>query len=167
METELIIEGCGFPPLSARGCSQELTIVEQGIFRRTVNGDLAYLGPDSHKYRSVIHCEDKVTLVNEGVLARGSIVRIGCLQRLWQQGNGRVMLEREAVAESVAAVDAEQKAVGVQVIDSKTVEVVNASGNEKIFISYRPWLSMRVISLMLRTDEWGLKAGWRLELEEI
>lgn len=167
METELIIEGCGFPPLSARGCSQELTIVEQGAFRRTVNGDLAYLGPDSHKYRSVIHCEDKVTLVNEGVLARGSIVRIGCLQRLWQQGYGRVMLEREAVAGSVAAMDAEQKAAEVHVIDSKTVEVVNESGNEKIFISYRPWLSMRVISLTLRTDEWGLKAGWRLELEEV
>ena len=165
METELIIEGCGFPPLSARGCSQELTVATQGTFRRTVNGDLAYMGPESHKYRSIIHCEDKVTLVNEGVLARGSVVRIGCLQRLWQQGNGRIMLEREAVIGSVVAMDAAQKSVDAHVIDAKTVEVPNMQAD--VFISYRPWLVMRVISLTLRTDEWGLKAGWQLDLEEI
>lgn len=166
METELIIEGCNFPPLSARGCAQELTVVPEGAFKRTVNGDLTYLGPENHKYRSVITCEDKVTLVNEGALARGAMVRIGCLQRLWQQGNGKMTLEREAVAGSVAAMDAMQNPVVVQVLDSKTVEVSD-SKNEKVFVSYRPYLSMRVISLTLRTDEWGLKAGWILESEEI
>lgn len=166
METELIIEGCGFPPLSARGCSQELTLVEQGTFRRTVNGDLAYLGPRQHKYRSVVQCEDKVTLVNEGVLARGMVVRIGCLQRLWQQGVGDVTLEREAVAGSVAAMDSGQNPVIVDVVDAKTIKVTQASQTD-VFVSYRPWLTMRVISLTLRTDEWGLKAGWRLELEEV
>jgi hypothetical protein len=163
METELIIEGCNFPPLSARGCTQELTVVPQGAFRRTINGDLAYLGPENHKYRTVIRCEDKVTLVNEGALARGAVVRIGCLQRLWQQGNGCVTLEREAVAGSVAAIDAAQNPVVVHALDSKTVEV----GEGKVFVSYRPYLSMRVISLTLHTDEWGLKAGWQLELEEV
>lgn len=166
METELIIEGCGFPPMSARGCSQELTLVEHGIFRRTVNGDLAYLGPQNHKYRSVVRCEDKVTLVNEGVLLRGTVVRIGCLQRLWQQGVGDVRLEREAVAGSVVAMDAAQNPVIADVIDSKTVKVVQEA-HQDVFVSYRPWLTMRVISLMLHTDEWGLKAGWRLELEEV
>jgi hypothetical protein len=165
METELIIEGCNFPPLSARGCTQELTVVSQGVFRRTINGDLAYLGPENHKYRTVIRCEDKVTLVNEGALARGSVVRIGCLQRLWQQGNGQITLEREAVAGSVAAMDAAQNPVVVHALDSKTVEV--GEGDGKVFVSYRPYLSMRVISLNLHTDEWGLKAGWRLELEEV
>lgn len=166
METELIIEGCNFPPLSARGCTQELTVVSQGAFRRTVNGDLAYLGPENHKYRSVIRCEDKVTLVNERALERGAVVRIGCLQRLWQQGSGRVTLEREAVAGSAAAMDAAQNSVVVRVLDSKTVEVGDGK-SEKAFVSYRPYLSMRVISLTLHTDEWGLKAGWRLELEEV
>ncbi len=180
METELIIEGCGFPPLSARGCSQELTVVPQGEFRRTVNGNLAYLGPDQHKYRSVIRCEDKVTLVNEGVLARGMVVRIGCLQRLWQQCQNRcVTLEREAVSGSIVAMDGAQKPLSVRVLDSKTVEVAAHGDDEvaaviedkvkanKVFISYRPWLSMRVLSLVLYTDEWGLKAGWTLELEEV
>ncbi|MES2252818.1 MAG: hypothetical protein V4482_03930 [Pseudomonadota bacterium] len=172
METELIIEGCGFPPFSARGCQQELSQVEQGAFRRTVNGQLTYLGPKNHKYRSIIRCEDKVTLVTEGVLARGQVVRIGCLQRLWQQVNveaasGPVTLEREAVAGSVGCLDAFQKSVDVRVVDAKTVEVMMACAAGDVFISYRPWLSMRVISLALHTDEWGLKAGWRLELEEV
>ncbi len=164
METELIIEGCGFPPLSARGCQQELSIVEQGTFRRTVNGDLNYVGPKSHKYKSVIRCEDKTTLVNEGVVMRGATVRVGCLQRLWQQGScGFMTLEREAVSGSIAGIDRRQKSRIVRLIDAKTVELFD----DDTFISYRPWLVMRVIALTLNTDEWGLKAGWVLELEEI
>jgi hypothetical protein len=165
METELIIEGCNFPPLSARGCSQELTVVDQGTFRRSVNGRLVYMGPLEHKYKSIITCEDKVTLVNERVLSRGMEVRIGCLQRLWQQGSdGIVVLERDAVAGSVAAIDHTQKSVDFTFIDTKTVQV---RSTEPVFISYRPWLLMRVIALKLHTNEWGLKAGWQLELEEV
>jgi len=173
METELIIEGCGFPPFSARGCQQELSQVEQGTFRRTVNGQLAYLGPKDHKYRSIIRCEDKVTLVNEGVLARGQVVRIGCLQRLWQQvpvdaASDQVTLEREAVAGSVGCIDALQQPVLIDVVEGKRVRLsMNNDAVRDMFISYRPWLSMRVISLNLNTDEWGLKAGWRLVLEEV
>lgn len=165
METELIIEGCNFPPLSARGCSQELTVVDQGTFRRSVNGSLVYMGPVDHKYKSIITCEDKVTLVNERVLARGMDVRIGCLQRLWQQGKpGTVTLERDAVVGSVAVIDGMQKPIGFTIIDSRTVQI---SSVEPSFLSYRPWLLMRVISLKLYTNEWGLKAGWQLELEEV
>jgi hypothetical protein len=164
METELIIEGCGFPPLSARGCRQELTIVEQGAFRRTVNGDLAYVGPKTHKYKSVIRCEDKITLVNEGVLMRGAVVRIGCLQRLWQQGSKGIMtLEREAVDGSITCIDHLQNQQPVRIIDAKSVEVFG----DNAFVSYRPWLLMRVVALKLHTDEWDLKAGWSLELEEV
>ncbi|MDP3372567.1 MAG: hypothetical protein Q8S21_06760 [Candidatus Paracaedibacteraceae bacterium] len=185
METELIIEGCDFPPLSARGCSQELTVVDQGTFRRSVNGSLVYMGPFEHKYKSIITCEDKVTLVNERVLSRGMEVRIGCLQRLWQQGKpGLVTLERDAVAGSVAVIDAMQKPVNFVMIDTKTVQIISdpmesafsrpaeLNFSEPVFsnssfISYRPWLLMRVISLKLHTNEWGLKAGWQLELEEV
>lgn len=169
METELIIEGCNFPPLSARGCSQELSIVDQGSFRRSVNGDLVYLGPSTHKYKSVITCEDKVTLVNEGILVRGMVVRIGCLQRLWQQGIlGKITLERPYVAGSIVAMDSSQRSVEIVLIDPNTIEISHqVVENEPIFISYRPWLSMRVVALKLYTNEWGLKAGWQLELEEI
>jgi hypothetical protein len=150
METELIIEGCGFPPLSARGCSQELTEVPQGEFRRTVNGNLAYLGPDQHKYQSVIRCEDKVTLVNEGVLARGMVVRIGCLQRLWQQcQNGCVTLEREAVSGSIVAMDGAQKPLSVRVLDSKTVEVARCMETMKLLPSLKIRLRRTRCSLVI------------------
>ena len=173
METELIVEGAGFPPLSARGCSQEITLVEQGNFRRTINGELAYFGPQAPKYRSVIYCEDKTTLVNEGVLVRGAVVRVGCLQRLWQKANtDRVELKRQAVSGSVVAVDATQRQVPINVVADQMVQLAeesvdDANGPCDVFISYRPWLVMRVLSLKLSTDEWGLKAGWRLELEEV
>ena len=129
-----------------------------------------------------------MTLVNEGVLARGTIVRIGCLQRLWQQGrldgqSNLVTLEREAVSGSVGAMDAAQRFMDVRVVDSRTIEITAPKRDSDaavedvrndvdttdgvVFVSYRPWLQMRVISLKLHTDEWGLKAGWRLELEEV
>ncbi len=164
METELIIEGSGFPPFSARGCRQDLSLVPSGEFRRTVNGDLIYLGPVSHKYRSVIACEDKTTLANEGALSRGSVIRIACLQRLWQKGSGVVTLERDCVGGSLAVTDECQSPVSFEMIDKRHVKV---EGESPAYIGYRPWLSMRVVDLTLYTDEWGLKAGWKLTLEEV
>ena len=53
MESELTINIGGFPPLSARGCEQELTPISEGEFHRDINGDLIYLGQDTHtKYKS-------------------------------------------------------------------------------------------------------------------
>ncbi len=125
METELIIEGVGFPPLSARGCRQELNLVEQGEFRRTVNGTLIYLGPEHQKYRSMIWCEDKVTLVSEGVLERGAVLRIGCLQRLWQKSQKMdVTLERDAVDGSVVVMDTRQKTQRHVMKDQRRIEII-------------------------------------------
>jgi hypothetical protein len=40
-------------------------------------------------------------------------------------------------------------------------------GGQKGYLSYRPILTMRVISFHLETDEWGAEVGWTLTLEEI
>lgn len=165
METELIIEGGGFPPMSARGCHQTLTLVPHGEFRRTVNGDLCFMGSHDAKYRSIIGCDDKNTLINEGVLGRGALVRVGCLQRLWQKGEvGVNMLSRAAVVGSVCVMTQQQEVVGFTMIDEKTLCIENVE--REIFISYRPWLWMHVVDLKLFTDEWGLKCGWRIDMEE-
>lgn len=167
MESELILSRGGFPPLSARGCIQHLMPIKAGILRRTVNGALVYTGkPLTHKYRSIISCEDKASLALEE-LWRGSEVRVGCIQQLWRQVTGReVLLERDPVEESVFAITAMREEVAVRGVTGRKVEI--AKGDlESVFISYRPWLDMRIISFSLVTNEWGLKAGWRLELEEI
>ena len=167
MESELIMSKGGFPPLSARGCMQQLTPIQSGELRRTINGVLIYTGkPLTHKYRSLITCEDKASAALEGIW-RGSEVRIGCIQRLWQKVIGfQATLERDPLPGSVFMITAKGVEVEVQGIKGRTVSFTMASGEEG-FISYRPWMEMRVLSFSLLTNEWGMKAGWRLELEEI
>ncbi|MDF3034283.1 MAG: hypothetical protein K0R76_1237 [Alphaproteobacteria bacterium] len=170
MESELILSKGGFPPLSARGCVQQLMPVGCGTLRRTLNGTLVYTGkPLAHKYRSLISCEDKASLALEG-LWRGSEVRVGCIQRLWQKVAGlEVILERDPMIGSIFATTAHQERREVQeALGRKVVLAESPAGmNEDVFVSYRPWLDMRVVTFSLSTNEWGLKAGWRLELEEI
>ena len=164
MESELILCQGGLPPLSARGCIQQLMPIESGVLRRTIDGRLIYAGPlSAHKYRSIIQCEDKASLALEG-LWRGSRLRVGCIHRLGQKTSGSsVFLERDPVEGSVFAVTARQKAVAIQEITGR--KVLLATDGEA-FVSYCPWLDMRVVSFSLTTNEWGLNAGWRLVLEE-
>jgi hypothetical protein len=166
MESELILSQGGLPPLSARGCTQELMPVESGVLRRTIDGRLIYAGhPSAHKYRSIIYCEDKASLALEG-LWRGSLLRVGCIQRLGQKALGvSVYLERDPVAGSVAAVTLRQEKVGIQEIAGRKIVLENNGG--EVFVSYCPWLEMRVVNFSLTTTEWGLKAGWKLVLEEV
>src|SRR5438046_2382455 len=114
MESELILSIGGLPPLSARGCTQELTPIQQNLFRRTINGSLIYLGQKTQqRYRSLITCHDQSVLATEG-LWPGQRLRMGCIQRLWQKAMGaEVLLEREAIEASIIAVDARQKPVTI------------------------------------------------------
>ncbi|MBX9805599.1 MAG: hypothetical protein K2Y18_07605 [Alphaproteobacteria bacterium] len=167
MESELIINRGGFPPLSARGCIQSLMPIESGVLKRTINGSLVYTGKGpAHKYRSIISCEDKASLAMEGFW-RGSELKVGCIQRLWQKvlGTG-VVLERDPVEGSVFLIATNQEELGLESVMGRNV-VFASNVADDTYVSYRPWLDMRVVTFSLNTNEWGLKAGWRLELEEI
>lgn len=162
METILELSVGGFPPLSARGCVQELIPITLGEFRRTVNGALLFLGENETKYKSIVSCEDKNVLASH-LLAPGQPVRISCLQRLWQKvERERVVLDKACVSSSIAVFDAHNAPVD---FDMKG-DVIHIKG-EGAFISYRPILEMLVRTYELKTDEWGLRCGWRLESEEI
>ena len=76
METELILSVGGFPPLSARGCKQELIPVSKGALRRTINGELVLVGNQDLKYKSIIQCDDKTSLATNG-LYPGAEVMVG------------------------------------------------------------------------------------------
>lgn len=168
METELSISIGGLPPFSARGCEQELTPIIQGEFHRTINGDLIYLGEDTHtKYKSLITCNDKTVIATDG-LHRGNEIQLGCIQRLWQKvapDQKEIILDKIPVPGSVYAIDN----------NSATIEIVNEDGRKVMltepnnggFVCYRPLLSMRIIQYKLRTNEWGVKVGWQIECEEI
>ena len=167
MESELIMSKGGFPPLSARGCVQQLTPIESGELRRTINGVLIYTGKSlTHKYRSLITCEDKASVALKGIW-RGSEVRIGCIQRLWQKVVGtQAILERHPFPGSIFVISEKGAEIEVESIKDRTL-ALRMTSSEEGFISYRPWMDMRVMTFSLLTNEWGMKAGWRLELEEI
>ncbi len=169
METELILSVGGFPPLSARGCIQQIIPLEQGKLRRTINGELIYVGKPISKYRSIIYCTDKTSLSTEG-LNPGAPIQVGCIQRLWQKvmpdsGNNPILLERPPVEGSVTVIDEKQKSLKIQSVNNQEVQLKDR--DSVCFVSYRPWLNMRTVRYNLQTNEWGLKAGWQLELEEI
>src|SRR5690348_7047911 len=141
METELVISKGGFPPLSARGCEQELIPLSLGQFRRTVNGDLVFLGVQGKKYKTIITCSDQTVLATDG-LEPGVVVTIHCIQRLWQKATGpTVILERLAVENSICAIDENRQPV--RIICSNGQEVTLAE-EKTVFVTYRPSLNMRV-----------------------
>ncbi len=163
-ETDLTLSCGGLPPWSARGCTQVLAPIPNGELRRTVNGDLAYVGnQDHHKYCSVIKCKDKSPIALDG-LWQGSEMIVGCIQRVVQQfQTGQCVLDRDPVNHSVVAFDAKGQAVEIHTIERRNITLATDKG----YVSYCPLLKMRVVDFAYDTDEWGLTVGWELKLEEI
>ncbi len=168
MESELTINIGGLPPFSARGCEQELTPIEHGAFHRNINGDLIYLGSDTHaKYKSTIKCNDKAAIATDG-LYRGREIELGCIQRLWQKftaNQAELQLDKTPVGESLYAYSEAQVEIPITQVNGKLVslETPNPGG----YLCYRPLLNMRIIQYSLHTNEWGIKVGWQMECEEI
>ena len=169
METLLTFSVGGLPPFSARGCIQTLKPIQLGKMARTVNGELLHLGPKSLKYRSIIEAKDKSVLAVSD-FSPGAHVRVGCLQCLWEKVQGRDhIMSREAVLGSVSVIDSKKNITpfsqdGMQImIDSYD----NLSDRGECFVTYRPYLDMRVTDFTLKTKEWSLESEWILYLEEI
>lgn len=172
METQLTLNRGGFPPFSARGCTQTLTPLENGELRRTVNGNLLFTGSLSHqKYRTRLQCLDEETPALEAI-TRGEAVEVGCIARLVQEvvGDGSLasaLLTRIPVVESVRATDIKGDAIAIQSVEGRQVSFAHTiRAGEKIYLSYQPTLTMRVISFHVETNEWGAQVGWRLDLEK-
>lgn len=164
METELILNRGGFPPFSARGCVQELSPIALGQFRRTINGDLVFLGTQGKKYRSIITCQDQAVMATDDLLP-GVEVEVFCIQRLWQKTTGgSLFLERDPVRESVLALDEQRQPVHILSQQGRSISLALTG---TCFVSYRPILMMRVIRYALSTNEWEGISKWHLELEEI
>jgi hypothetical protein len=164
-ETDLILEGRLFPPFSARECIQSLTPLPQGILRRTLGGTLVHVGTGGPpKFQSTIHCKDRAPPAFEG-LGIGGRLKVGCIQSLTQivaEGTSQVRLEREAV--TCHLYDSSGKTWPLERPTGQ--EITLLSDFPGGFVTYRPWLMMRVKTYHLETDEWGMAVGWTLELEE-
>lgn len=167
-ETNLILDITGFPPESARNCTQELYPVSNGEFRRSVNGELMFLETTQRKkYHSIISCNDVNTPIIDKLWI-GSQLNVGCIQNLWQSippQTTQITLIRPAVAGSVSAVNNFGEPIPFKQMDNE-IQLYQPY-EEKIFVSFRPWLNMQVINFSMTTTEWDMEGGWKLELEEI
>lgn len=166
MESQLLFNRSGAPPFSARGCKQELKPVQQGKSVRLLSGELVFLGADAQKikYTTTITGKDHAPFAFDG-LYPGCAMEVGCISPIVQRfTNSTINLSRPFVENSLRAVTQTGETITILSVDKKKVVV-----EEDVvgYISYRPWLSMRVIDFSTHTDEWSMDNQWVLKLEEI
>ncbi len=168
MDSVLTINGLGLPPLSARGCKQELVPIPNGQFRKTVNGDLCFIKlSERQRYRTVIKCKD-MNVPAFGNLRIGSIVKIDCIQSIWQNieaGVQSIELIRDFVDGSVLVINESGQDVPFT-LNGKKIEL-KSPNDSNLFVSFRPSLQMLITNFVSESSEWDLSHEWRLEAEEI
>ncbi len=169
MESNLIIEGVGFPKLSCREVTQTLTPIQHGEIRRSVNGELCYVGTSHHhKYKSTIVCADQ-NLPGLQQLWVGEIVRVQCLSVLWERfvlgEETRQRLSREAVSGSIIIVA--EGDIEIEYTYEDGILTLSEGDGEEIMVSYRPILEMRIKAFDFKKAEWEKGTGWHLDLEEV
>lgn len=166
-ESELIIEGIIFPKFSSRGVRQTLVPIHTPELRRTINGELLYLGKHSHhKFKCSIQCQDLKSIgLNDCWV--GSAVTVACVVPLIQrfEGQGPFVLMRPARAESIRVIDSFGHPLGFEFDGDKTLKLDGTTGPYEI--SYQPILQMRIHSWGTGVHEWDAQEQWSLELEEI
>ena len=167
-ETNLILDVPGLPPESARNCVQELTPITNGEFKKSINGDLLFLETTVRRcYRSVISCKDINSAICDGLWI-GTQLSVGCIQNLWQTiqpSQTEIRLIRHPVEGSVCVLNNFGEHIKFELADC-TVKL-QAPSEQKLFVCFRPWMTMRVVDFSIETDEWGMRGGWKLILEEV
>jgi len=167
-ETNLILGLTGLPPQSARNCVQELSPIANGEFENTLDGRSIFVETcNRRRYRSIITCNDANSPLADGIWI-GSQLLVGCIQNLWQAiepGETEIKLIRPAVSSSILAINNFGEHIKFREMDN-SVKLYRPY-NERIFVCFRPWLTMHVINFSLKTDEWGERSGWQLILEEV
>lgn len=165
---EIILGIAGLPQERARNCVQELLPIANGNFKKSVNGNLLFVETSKRqKYRSVISCSDSLSPIIDKIWI-GSQINVGCIQNLWQiirPGETILDLIRPAVSESIHVVNNLGQTVHYSVSGKRIL--LKKSSDQKTFVSFRPWLTMLVTNFSMKTNEWEMESGWKLESEEI
>ena len=165
---EIILGISGLPQEQARNCVQELMPIANGNFKKSINGNLLFLETSKRqKYRSIIFCSDSQSPIIDKIWI-GSQINVGCIQNLWQiihPGETISDLIRPAVYNSIRVIDNLGQNVPYS-ISGNRIHLKRPS-TQKIFVSFRPWLTMLVTNFSMKTNEWEMESGWKLESEEI
>ena len=165
---EIILGISGLPQERAKKCVQELFPIANGDFKKSINGNLLFVETSNRqKYRSIISCSDSLSPIIDKIWI-GSQINIGCIQNLWQiirPGETILDLIRPAVSDSIRVIDKLGQNVPYSVSGKRIL--LKKSSPQKTFVSFRPWLTMLVTNFSMKTNEWEMESGWKLESEEI
>ena len=74
-------------------------------------------------------------------------------------------LIRPAVSGSIRVIDNLGQNVPHSISGNRIL--LKKSSPQKTFVSFRPWLTMLVTNFSMKTNEWEMESGWKLESEEI
>lgn len=140
--TNLVIDGIGVMPYSARGLSQSIDPIAEAIhLERSDNGEfLDFSYSAFHKYKSTI---------------TGSDQRPPSVSGKWP---GKLV-----VVECIATLSHPE----YEEFDREPVNYDDAIVYEAGFVIYRPRLTMLVMNFSYEENEFGAVVGWTLELEEV
>lgn len=165
---EIVLGIAGLPQERAKKCVQELFPIANGEFKKSISGSLVFLETSNRqKYRSVISCSDLFFPIIDKLWI-GTQINVGCIQNLWQvvyPGETEIELNRSAIASSINVTDYLGEDVPFSVSGNRIT--LKKSYDQKVFVSFRPWLTMIVTNFSMKTNEWAMECGWRLESEEI
>jgi hypothetical protein len=134
------MQGIGVPPYSARGLTQTLAHIDQASSSgRDVNGNLIDLSFSGfRKYKSTISGTDQLPPNVNGVWP-GQQVVVDCIAELSMDEGSTP--DRTVVPDSLAT--------------------------EGAHSTFRPRLTMLVMSFNLSQDEYGRQIDWSMDLEEV
>ena len=151
------------PLFSSRQCTQTLSLSEAPL-ERTLDGTVVQTRLFPRKYTSTIECNDKAPAAFDG-LEVGSRVHVDCIMHLTQpiaRGQDAVTLARMPALGSILL----QSSGETRSLEGTGKELSITPLAEDGFITYRPRLEMVVKGFTITAQEWQLKEGWRLDLEE-
>jgi hypothetical protein len=163
-QTDLTIGNVVIPYGAARGVSVQISGIDAGRPRRTVNGTLIDLTRTTHKkIRVQISCTDQAAPTLAGRWSGGDVLTVGLPKPIRQAlVAGGATLIRTPVPGSVRCLSAD----GTVVPHTLTGLVVSGA-NGAAFVEYRPSLQMMVIEAGEEGDEWAASEGWSITLEEV
>lgn len=159
-----------FPVRAARGIDVDVSPIDAGELRRTVNGSLKNLSnPLFRKLKiSLAHSGGRVpTLVG---LWRGMSVTVHLpdpVEQLPVPGTPTTaVLARQPVPGSVRGVTVD--GVDISPSSSSTSAPWNVTFAEPVaFVAYRPIVQCLIASWSRSENDWGRSASWSVELEEV
>lgn len=165
-ETNLKLGDLIIPIGAGRGITQNISLVDNGELRRTVNGDLIDLTRDENrKYVSNISASDQKTPSLAGLWKGMQLVveSVAIIRQLVNPAALTATLVRDYVAGTVFGRDIN----GVKITPTSVVGLLATFPSNVVMVEFCPKLTMLIADISIDTDEYEATQSWDISLEEV